>query len=693
MNQDGTVNQDGVLYQALINAAADGVIIINYCGLIIAFSPAAEDLFGYCADEVIGQNVSVLMPESVAIKHDKYIHDHLTTGHTQIIGRGREVIARRKNGDLFDMHLSVGKTSDSDEKPSFVGICHDLTEYKNTLRQLERVDTRYRSVFNSQGLYIVRMSLEGEIMLANATFDGLFSVAGIKRSDNFIECLFDASREEFIGRMELLRHGGDNEFKLPLTLQIGASRNEVEWWLRRVMDHEGLHIQAVGIDISEKVIAANEAYFLKHFDAVTKLPNLEYLRKKFDQLEPTTDKQPYAFVQFELSNFKRMLKLDGDLEVDEKLRRISSVFEQDPTIMMASRLSEGCFLVVYRVPEYSDVEDYVTACLSNLQALLNLRAVVSSEMRAGCALYESCASFDLSVSRSDVALGFAKQEELPFVLYNDSIQRDYERAKQIESGLVGALGQGKIKVFMQPKIDLNTGAVCGYEALMRWFDDQLGFVSPLEIIKVVHELDLVIELDKYIISKTLNEIYDHQSLFCEDTPVSINVSAKSFVRRDVIEHLVLGLQERDLRSEVVEVEVTEDAVLSIGEVVKANADLLRLHRINICLDDFGTGYSALSYLGKLPLDNLKIDRVFVNDVKTHRGRVMLEAIISIAKSLDLTVTAEGVEDEEQSQILAQMGCDFAQGFLFSKALSTDHLEQFLQNHTVIASNTATKSLN
>ncbi|SBS33163.1 Phytochrome-like protein cph2 [Marinomonas aquimarina] len=670
-------SQEGVLYQALLNAAADGIIIINFRGIIETFSPAAEKLFGYQADEVIGQNVSMLMPKDVAVKHDEYIHGHLTTGKTEIIGRGREVTACRKNGELFEMHLSIGRTTSVDGKPSFVGICHDLTEYKRALYQLERIDMRYRSVFDSQGLFIVRMTLDGHIMLANRTFESLFNQPLSKRLDKFTDCLFDSSKEEFLGRMEMLRQGGENEFKLPLTLQVGGQRNEVEWWLRRVTDRDGTHIQAVGIDVSEKVIAANEVFFLKHFDSVTKLPNLEFLRKKFDQLEPVSKAQPYAFVQFELANLKRMLKLDGDSEVDEKLRRITSVFDEDSTIVMASRLAQGCFLVVYRVPQYSDVEDYVSACLDNLQELLNLHEVVGSELRAGCAVYECGESFDQSVARSHMALVHSEQENIPFMLYNESIQKEYERSKQIEKSLLGALALGKIQVFMQPKIDLGSGQVCGYEALMRWHDTKLGFVSPLEIIKVVQELDLVIELDKYIITKTLNAIQAHRSLFSEQQPVSINVSAKSFVRRDVMEHLIIGLQERGLPSEVVEVEVTEDAVLSIGEAVKANADLLRTHRINICLDDFGTGYSALSYLGKLPLDNLKIDREFVNEVKTNRGRVMLEAIVSIAKSLHLTVTAEGVEDQEQHDILAAIGCDFAQGYLYAKALPTDELQPFL----------------
>ena len=673
-------SQEGILYQALLNAAADGIIIINYRGIIETFSPAAEQLFGYQAEEVIGRNVSILMPKEIAIQHDEYIHGHLTTGKTEIIGRGREVVACRKNGELFEMHLSIGKTIGLDQKPAFVGICHDLTEYKRALYQLERIDMRYRSVFDSQGLFIVRMTLDGEIMLANRTFESLFNVPVTKRVDKFVDCLFESSKSEFVSRLEMMRHGGENEFKLPLTLQVGGQCNEVEWWLRRVTDRDGTHIQAVGIDVSEKVIAANEAFFLKHFDTVTRLPNLEFIRKKFDLLGPASKAQPYAFVQFELANLKRILKLDGNTEVDEKLRRITSVFDQDSTIVMASRLAQGCFLVVYRVPHYCDVEDYVGACLNNLQEMLNLHEVIATELRAGCAVYEPGESFDQSVARSHMALVHSEQENIPLVLYNEAIQKQYERSKLIEKNLLTALGLGKIKVFMQPKIDLRSKEVCGFEALMRWHDSKLGFVSPLEIINVVNELDLVVELDKYIITKTLNAIQAHRSIFCEATPVSINVSARSFVRRDVIEHLILGLQERGLPSQVVEVEVTEDAVLSIGEAVKANADLLRTHRIKICLDDFGTGYSALSYLGKLPLDNLKIDRAFVNDVKTHRGRVMLEAIVSIAKSLNLTVTAEGIEDQEQHDILAGMGCDFAQGFLYSKAIPTEDLHQFLSEH-------------
>lgn len=674
------MSEKGFLYEALFNSAADGIIIINYRGVIESFSPAAETLFGYSAEEVVGQNVSILMPSDVGLKHDEYLHNHLVTGKTEIIGRGREVVARRKNGEVFDMHLSVGRSLDSQSKPSFVGICHDLTQYKTAVNQLKRVDTRYKSVFDSQGLYIVRMTLNGQIMLTNRTFDNVFAQHGLTMEKNFVDCLLESNQEEFKNRVALLTLRNEKEFKLPLTLKVGAERTEVEWWIRQVTDQDGSHIQAVGIDVSEKVFAANEAYFLKHFDKVTKLPNIEFLRKKFIAIDMRNDLSNYVFVQIELIKFKRMAKLDGYSAVDEKLRHIATIFESDDNIIMASRITEYGFLVVCSLPKTCDVQQYVEAHLSKLQQLMNQHAIIETELRSGCAIYQADESFDDVVLRSEMALSYALQEDVFYALHNEKIQQGYERAKSVERKLVKALEFGHLKVHLQPKIDLKTNQVCGFEALMRWYDDVLGFVSPIEIIKVVHDLDLYLELDKYIISETLDTLSDHQDLFSHETPVAINISAKSFVHRSVIDHLVYGLYDRGLKPKMIEVEVTEDAVLSIGDAVKANAEILQTHNIGICLDDFGTGYSALSYLMKLPLDNLKIDRAFVNEVKSNRGRVMLESIIAIAKSINLTVTAEGIEDPEQAEILRAMGCDFAQGFLYSKALPIETLKQFLSEH-------------
>lgn len=143
---------------------------------------------------------------------------------------------------------------------------------------------------------------------------------------------------------------------------------------------------------------------------------------------------------------------------------------------------------------------------------------------------------------------------------------------------------------------------------------------------------------------------------------------------------MVGCQEKGVDPAAVEVEVTEDAIISIGDAVKENSQILKEAGIKICLDDFGTGYSALSYLGKLPLDNLKIDQSFVKEVNQPNGFLMLQAIVSIAKAYNLTVTAEGIEDESQGTKLAELGCDFGQGFLYSKALPVEELIDWLKQY-------------
>ncbi|MAF15638.1 MAG: hypothetical protein CMG93_06625 [Marinomonas sp.] len=576
------MSQNGTLYQALLSAAADGIIIIDSKGVIATFSPAAEALFGYSADEVVGKNVAVLMPAETAQQHDHFIRRHMDMGNQSIISQGREVIGRRKNGDLFEMHLSVGKAQHEQGEVSFVGICHDLTEYKNALNQLQAIDARYQDA------------------------------------------------------------------------------------------------------LSEKDSVSDEVYFLKHFDAITKLPNIDFLRQTFAQMDYQADAHELSFIQFELVSFQRMRKLGSEHEVEENLRYIASVLKKAPNVLDVSRIAQGRFLIIYRTYKEHVAQLQISNYLGFIEQRLKGYSSVAPTWRAGCAIHCDGTTFNHTLTCSEMALTYAHKHSCSLAIYDVEIQRVCERAQILQRRLVNALAFGYIQVYMQPKIHLSQHKVSGFEALMRWHDDILGAVSPFEIIQTVQELGLETELDRYIITKTLNTMSENINLFSDDTPVSINISAKSFIRQDVIEHLIFGIRERELCSQMIEVEVTEDAVLSINDAVRTNAGLLREHRINVCLDDFGTGYSALSYLGKLPLDNLKIDRAFVNEIHTERGKVMLEAIISIAKSLSLTVTAEGVEDATQCAMLKSMGCDYAQGFLFSPAIPVTELRVFLSELSVEA---------
>lgn len=676
------IDKEGSLYKALFEAAADGIIIINARGIIQSFSPSAELLFGYSEADVFGQNVSILMPKSDADRHDGYLKNYLDSGKAAIIGKGREVTAMKKSGQLFQMHLSVGRAETPEGQPFFVGICHDLSMYQNVVEQLERVDVRYRNVFDSEGLFIVRISLEGTIILSNRSFSQQFHTNEIA-DDDFLGCVASSSKRDAQVLFSLSENGFKNELKMSLMMKASSSHTEVEWRFKLVKDNIGYHIQGVGIDVSEKVVAANEAFFLRNFDSVTKLPQLDYVQQLFDGNQ--VENALFCFMVFELTDFDRIRKLNGEVLADRMLEELARSLEDQVSYLHCSRLQASRFLLIFVVDTTQNLERQVENKATTLHTELQ-RTVgdISSDIRVGSAYFaKNKDTFSDVVERALMAIEYSRQNMLFLSCYNESIHRAADRKKGIQKALIKAIKNVEIDVYFQPKIDLRHNCVVAYEALMRWFSDDYGFVPPWEVIEAAQELNLPIELDKCVMNKTLSIIKANSSIFNADTPVAINLSAKSFGMKCIIDELIEKINAHDIDPKSIEVEVTEDALLTIGDQVKSNASALREAGVKICLDDFGTGYSALSYLGKLPLDNLKIDRSFVIESEQESGRLMLEAIVSIAKSFHLTVTAEGIETPEQQAFLANIGCEYAQGFYYSKAIPMVDIPQWLASHQYV----------
>lgn len=673
------IDKEGSLYKALFEAAADGIIIINARGIIQSFSPSAELLFGYSEADVFGQNVSILMPKSDADRHDGYLKNYLDSGKAAIIGKGREVTAMKKSGQLFQMHLSVGRAETPEGQPFFVGICHDLSMYQNVVEQLERVDVRYRNVFDSEGLFIIRISLEGTIILSNKSFSQQFHTHQLA-GDDFLGCVAGSSKRDAQLLFSLSESGFKNELKMSLMMKGASSHTEVEWRFKLVKDNIGCHIQGVGIDVSEKVVAANEAFFLRNFDSVTKLPQLDYVQQLFDSNQ--AENALFCFMVFELTDFDRIRKLNGEVLADKMLEELARSLEERVSYLHCSRLQASRFLLIFAVDATQDlvqqVEQKATALHTELQRTVG---DISSEIRVGSAFFSKHKdTFNDVVECALMAIEYSRQNMLFLSCYNESIHHAADRKKGIQKALIKAIKHADIDVYFQPKIDFKHNRVAGYEALMRWFSDDYGLVPPWEVIEAAQELNLLIELDKCVMNKTLSIIKANPSLFHAETPVAINLSAKSFGMKRIIDELIEKIHELDIDPKSIEVEVTEDALLTIGDQVKSNASALREAGIKICLDDFGTGYSALSYLGKLPLDNLKIDRSFVIESEQESGRLMLEAIVSIAKSFHLTVTAEGIETPEQQAFLASIGCEYAQGFYYSKAIPVTDIPTWIASY-------------
>jgi EAL domain-containing protein (putative c-di-GMP-specific phosphodiesterase class I) len=248
----------------------------------------------------------------------------------------------------------------------------------------------------------------------------------------------------------------------------------------------------------------------------------------------------------------------------------------------------------------------------------------------------------------------------------------------MEEDLRRALDRQEFALHYQPKINLKTGAIVGSEALLRWTHPTRGSVSPAKFIPAAEDCGLIVQIGNWVLREACRQAKAWVDADLPAMTVSVNVSALQFQREEFLESLLSILNEAGLDPKLLEVEVTESLLMQRPEFTASTLQSLREVGIQVDIDDFGTGYSSLSYLHKFPLDSLKIDQTFVRQITLNPdGTSIVKAIISMGQSLKLKIIAEGVETVEELEFLHALGCDEAQGYLFSRPVTPDKFEALL----------------
>jgi EAL domain-containing protein (putative c-di-GMP-specific phosphodiesterase class I) len=287
----------------------------------------------------------------------------------------------------------------------------------------------------------------------------------------------------------------------------------------------------------------------------------------------------------------------------------------------------------------------------------------------GIAFYpEHGGDVDTLLQRADVAMYLAKRDRTGYEIYAASRDHNTRRRLSLLADLRSALEREELFVVYQPKLDLATNRVTGVEALVRWRHPDLGFVSPAEFIPLAEHTGVIAPLTAYVLEQAIRECRRWRD---EDMPlhVAVNISAR-LLHDDGIVTLVTELLDRyGVRPDELVLEVTESCIMSDPRRAEAVLNQLHQHGIRLSIDDFGTGYSSLSYLARLPVSEVKIDRSFVTGLdRDPQNRSIVRSIIDLARGLDLSVTAEGVEAVVVQDILRDLGCDRAQGFLIGRPM-------------------------
>ncbi len=455
-----------------------------------------------------------------------------------------------------------------------------------------------------------------------------------------------------------------------------------------VLDDRGVvqHYLAIQMDISQQ---KEQEYRLQQhafYDLLTGLPNRALVLNRLEQslVEAHRSQRRVAVLFIDLDDFKKVNDSLGHEEGDKLLRhaaqRLQASVRQGGTV---GRFGGDEFVVlVEQVEAVSDVFGMVERLLDRFRDLFRCGGRefrLTASVGVAMAPEDGTTASEL-LKHADSALFHAKKQgRNTYSCYTDAMNQEASRRLQLEEQMHGALERDEFYVTYQPKIDVATGRVSGVEALLRWQNPILGAVSPMVFIPVAEQIGMISPLGKFVLNDALQQLKIWQSLSSTHFTVAVNLSPLEFRNMDLVASVEQALANAAVHGSSLELEITEGVLMSGHSEVDDALAALTAMGITIAMDDFGTGYSSLSYLRRYPFHVLKIDRSFINDIaEDPADRELICAAIAMAHGLGLEVVAEGVETEEQLKILADYGCDVAQGYLFSKPVSAEEISTLLR---------------
>jgi diguanylate cyclase (GGDEF)-like protein/PAS domain S-box-containing protein len=548
----------------IMDTMVDALVIVDQEGIVETFNPAAERIFGHAAGEVIGQSVNMLMPPEHAAHHDDYLARYLASGKSHVIGVGRDVEGKRKDGGLFPLEIALSELRIGGKR-HFIAILRDITERKMNEERLRFLATRdHLTGLPNRALFLERLEE---------------AVAAAEKAGHLVGILF---------------------------VDLDHFKN--------INDSMGHH---VGDGVLQAVGRLLEAS-VRPGDMVCHLSGDEFTVI----LDSLRDGQEAARL------------------AEHLLDRLAQPFEVDGREVYTSA-SIG--IVIY--PD-------------NAETIANLMRNV------------------------DTAVHQAKRQgRNTFTFYTEQLSEHMVRRLQIENGLRRCLERRELSVAYQPKVDLTTGEVTGAEALLRWVSDDLGFVSPGEFVPVAEETGLIVPIGDWVLREVCRQIERWRLDGRPPVRIAVNLSARQFRETSLTAQIMEILDTTGINAELLELELTESMLVeNADEAIQALWALKGLG-ITLSIDDFGTGYSSLSYLKRFPIDSLKIDQSFVRDIPDSMDDMSItKAIISMGRSLDLKLVAEGVETVDQVVFLRENLCHVAQGYLFSRPVPAEDFMAFIDSH-------------
>lgn len=469
------------------------------------------------------------------------------------------------------------------------------------------------------------------------------------------------------------RKDGSNypvECKLQLVEPKGA-QSEILLWVQ---------------DITERKQMENTIRQMAYYDSLTGLPNRNLLNDRLAVAlaNSSRNNQNVAILFLDLDHFKTINDSLGHEAGDQLLQqvsqRIKGILRKQDTV---GRMGGDEFIVL--IPGLTETGHTAKVAQKILASLAPAFKIGDNELYIGCSIGISIFPDDgmeikTLLKNSDLAMYRAKEKgRNTFQFYTPAMNFKAMERLAVEKNLRKALDRDEFELHYQPKINLKSGRIAGMEALLRWDSPELGMVMPNQFIPVAEETRLIIQLGHWVLVTACQQAKFWREAGLPEIPISVNLSVIQFTHPNLVSEISKVLEQTGIPPHQLELEITESVLMQDTTLAVSILKKLSGLGIKISLDDFGTGFSSLNYLKNLPLDYLKIDRTFVKDINLRTNAAITKAIVTLAQSLDMKTIAEGVETEEQREHLKELNCDEAQGYLFSRPIPKDEIEELMRS--------------
>lgn len=676
----------------IVETIADGVVLHDLEGRITFANPAAEEILGLKrGDSTTGPYHHRDWTLATLDGHE-LSHEERPVVRTMRSGKGIrdvELVVARPDGAKALVSMNTAPLVDvRGAVVASVTSMRDISQRKQTEEALRKSEERYRRVVEVSPAPIVihsagriRYANRAALTLMGATDPG--QILGMPT----LSFVHPSSHNQVRVRVKQTEtaEGTETEPAEHKLVRLDGQVIDVEVAGMSISYDDSLATLAVLRDITEQKHAAEQLKHQALHDALTGLPNRTLLRDRLQQaiLSAQRYSAPLALLLMDLNRFKEVNDTFGhhygDLLLQQLGARLQRVLRASDTV---ARLGGDEFAIILPATDAAGAAQ----AIPRVQAALREPLVVEGQTlevgaSIGIALYPQHGEDDATLLRhADVAMYVAKRGRVDYAVYEPSRDEYTPSRLAMIAELRHAIARDELLLHYQPKIDVKTGVVAHAEALVRWHHPSRGIIPPAQFIPLAEETGLIEPLTVRVLQAALRQCRAwHET--GRQVRTAVNLSTRSLQGDQLIETISKLVRTWAVSPARLAVEITETTLMADPD--RAMTVLSRLHDmgVSICVDDFGTGYSSLAYLKRLPIDEIKIDRSFVNDMAINdNDAVIVRSVIDLGHNLGLQVTAEGVEDRETWEMLAAMGCDTIQGYYLSPPLPGGDFLSWLSQH-------------